>query len=152
MSGVGGKDKCPSGKQTTTGSRVAAVTPGRPVFLHPTRPSGKVYSHTQLLTASQHDTPGLMGPNTRPSWGRGVGARRVSLTMTPGSFADQKRGNCLRYTICAEGGLPLRPAPCALVAKHPGSKALTSFPPPIHLFYFQFEELTLLLSLCSANL
>ena len=38
------------------------------------------------------------------------------------------------------------------MVEHPGGEALISFPLHIHLFYFQLEELTLLLSLCSDNL
>lgn len=111
---------------------------------------GKAYSYVQLLRLSQHEAPSLMGHKIRPFWGHGVGERHANLTMTSGPFEDGK----ILIAFCIQSvfgkGFPLSPR--ALVAKPPGSKAPTSFPPPIHLFYFRLEELTLLLSLRSDNL
>lgn len=74
----------------------------------------------------------------------------MNLNVASASFAGYKILIAFGIPSVFRKGSPLSSR--ASTAKHPGSEALTSFPLPIHLFYFQLKELTLLLSLCSDNL
>ena len=91
-----------------------------------------------------------MDHKIRPCWGHGIAERSVNLNVASVSSAGYKILIAFGIHSVFRKGSPLSSR--ASMAKHPGSEALTSFPLPIHLFYFQLKELTLLLSLCSDNL